>query len=354
MSQTSVPAPITPSEPRLTTTVPREFVHRAAVAEVLLTGWRRLDELRFQVSAQWPRGHSFFTPVHDTRHGARHDPMLIAETVRQIGSLLAHAEFDVPLGHQFLMWSLDYTARPEQLGVGFAPAELELDVSCSQVRRRGGAFAGMRYDVVLRRDGLLAATGGAGFTCTSPEVYRRLRGPRLPGPPTTLGSPVFPQHVGRASAFDVVLSAADAGGCGSCGRPVEPLRAGPRRSGRWQLRADIRHPILFDHPVDHIPGMVLLEAARQAAMALDPGSAVSPTALTSAFHRYAELSSPCWIAAERGEPDAAGSTVTHVSGHQDDELLFTCAITTAAAAQTAIPREDARAEEPIPQTVSLS
>lgn len=29
--------------------------------------------------------------------------------------------------------------------------------------------------------------------------------------------------------------------------------------------ADLRHPRFFDHPSDHVPGMVLLEAARQAA-----------------------------------------------------------------------------------------
>lgn len=48
--------------PSLTTTVPKEFVHRASVAEVMLTDWERTGQARFTVSAQWPRGHSFFTP----------------------------------------------------------------------------------------------------------------------------------------------------------------------------------------------------------------------------------------------------------------------------------------------------
>ncbi len=56
--------------PNLTTTVPKELVHRAAVAEVMLTDWERVDDTRFKVAAQWPRGHSFFTPID----GRYHDP----------------------------------------------------------------------------------------------------------------------------------------------------------------------------------------------------------------------------------------------------------------------------------------
>ena len=91
----STPEPAAFAFPALTTTVPKEFVHRAAVAEVMLTSWKRQDDTRFTVTAQWPRAHSFFTPSGD----GLHDPLIAAETVRQVGSLLAHAEYGVPLGH---------------------------------------------------------------------------------------------------------------------------------------------------------------------------------------------------------------------------------------------------------------
>ncbi|WP_415940302.1 AfsA-related hotdog domain-containing protein, partial [Streptomyces sp. 039-1] len=57
-----------PAPQRLTCTVPKEFVHRAALAEVLLTGRTRLSDNRFQVTAQWPRSHSFYTPIAGTHH----------------------------------------------------------------------------------------------------------------------------------------------------------------------------------------------------------------------------------------------------------------------------------------------
>ncbi|MBT2441184.1 hypothetical protein J7E93_13895 [Streptomyces sp. ISL-36] len=315
MLQTPAPTDLVGTEAlvRLTTTAPREYVHRAALAEVFLTAdWSRTDEAHFTLSAQWPRGHSFFGPVG----GSHYDPMLAAETIRQVGALLAHVGFDVPLGHQFLMWELNYRVVPALLPVGDAPAELRLDVTCSDIRRRAGRLAGLSYEVVISESGRAIATGDARYICTSPEVYRRLRADRLaehsaaaPAPPT---APVEPRRVGRHHDFDVVLT------------PTE-------RDDRWRLRVNTRHPVLFDHPGDHIPGMVLLEAARQAVHTLTPdGRAVLPVAMDSAFHRYAEFGSPCWIETEPAVGYPGGvERLIRVTGRQDDEILFT-AITTVA------------------------
>ncbi|AXI84672.1 hypothetical protein SAM9427_35355 [Streptomyces sp. ETH9427] len=298
--------PATPLHPSLTTTVPKEFVHRAGVAEVMLTGWERADERRFAVSAQWPRGHIFFTSVNGC-----HDPLIAAETLRQIGSLLAHAEYGVPLGHHFLMWDLSLTVRPEHLLVGGAPASLDIDVVCEDVRMRRESLAGLRYTTVMRRAGQVVATGGASFTCMTSKVYQRLRADRLDGagPQLALTAPTAPQNVGRVSPTDVVLT--------PVGRP-----------DRWQLRVDTRHPVLFEHPVDHIPGMMLLEAARQAAVAAVDEDAM-PLSITGEFSRYAELDTPCVIEARR-LPRTDQGEVVQVSGRQDGEAVFCSTVTVAA------------------------
>ncbi|MEV3886609.1 ScbA/BarX family gamma-butyrolactone biosynthesis protein [Streptomyces griseoincarnatus] len=298
--------PAAPRHPSLTTTVPKEFVHRAGVAEVMLTGWERADERRFAVSAQWPRGHIFFTSVNGC-----HDPLIAAETLRQIGSLLAHAEYGVPLGHHFLMWDLSLTVRPEHLLVGGAPASLDIDVVCEDVRMRRESLAGLRYTTVMRRAGQVVATGGASFTCMTSKVYQRLRADRLDGagPQLALTAPTAPQNVGRVSPTDVVLT--------PVGRP-----------DRWQLRVDTRHPVLFEHPVDHIPGMMLLEAARQAAVAAVDEDAM-PLSITGEFSRYAELDTPCVIEARR-LPRTDQGEVVQVSGRQDGEAVFCSTVTVAA------------------------
>ncbi|MFD9353957.1 ScbA/BarX family gamma-butyrolactone biosynthesis protein [Streptomyces sp. NPDC060031] len=298
--------------PSLTTTVPREFVHRAAVAEVMLTDWEQVDDTRFRVAAQWPRSHSFFTPID----GEYHDPLMVTETVRQIGYLLAHAGFGVPIDHQFLLWNLTVTVHPEHLRVRQTPASLDIKVTCTDLKRRGnGDLAGLHYETEFRRDGQLVATGGATFTCTTPAAYRRVRGDHAFGAndpyALPLTAPAAPQSVGRTSPVDVVLS------------PVgEP--------NRWQLRVDTRHPVLFDHPVDHVPGMLLLESARQAAAGALGRSSILPLSITGDFRRYVELATPCTIDAclvPEQLPD--GSELVLVTGHQDDVLCFSASLTVA-------------------------
>lgn len=300
---------LAPRHPSLTTTVPKEFVHRASIAEVLLTGWERVDDHRFTVAAQWPRGHLLFTNVDGC-----HDPLIAAETIRQTGLLLAHAEFGVPLGYHLLVRNLGVTVQPQHFRVGWTPASLELDVMCSKVKRRRGTLTSCQIEVEIRREGRLAATGGGSFTCLDPKVYRRLRAPKLlecgQPRPVPLTDPVPPQTVGRRSPMDVVLS------------PIgEP--------DRWHLRVHTGHPVLFDHPVDHTPGMVLLEAARQATAAT-LGHASLPIDITSEFKRYVEMDTPCTIEARR----MPGSCTDHeeavlVTAQQEGIPAFQATVTMA-------------------------
>jgi 2-oxo-3-(phosphooxy)propyl 3-oxoalkanoate synthase len=324
LTEMLVPAAVIPgprrsdmlAEPRsekqpLTATVPREYVHRAAVAEVLLTDWQRQSDDTFTLRAQWPRIHPLFVPPP----GSGYDPLIMAETIRQAGLLVAHAEFGVPLGHQFLMWELHFTAVPETLRVGTAPTELSLRVACQDIDRRGSSIAGMRYQVDLHQDGVRTGNGGARFTCTSPAVYRRLRGESTPPAfraPTTVAAP--PESVGRTGADDVLLTT-DSGASGTSGPPDGGAR-------RWMLRIDPTHPVYFDHPVDHAPGMLLLEAARQAAFAVHSPRPVTLLSTHASFLKYVELDRPCWIEAEPTGPDRHGERTVDISGHQDGQAVF--------------------------------
>ncbi|MEU0040949.1 ScbA/BarX family gamma-butyrolactone biosynthesis protein [Streptomyces sp. NPDC006333] len=298
------------TQPRLTTTVPREYVHRAAVSEVLLTGWEAAAEAAgpdrsdvFAVSAQWPRSHSFFT-----QSGGYQDPMLLIESVRQIGSLLAHAEFGVPFGHQFLMWDMSFSTAPELLVADAVPTEVELRTVCRDIVRRGRVLGGMRYDVTVLRDGKALATGGAAFSCTSPAVHRRLRAGRPTTTDRVVPPGIEPAAVGHSGDRHVLLA--------------EPGSA-TGADERWELRVDTAHPTFFDHPVDHIPGMVLLEAARQAALVSSGMPDALLLGLKSNFARYAEFDAPCWIE-PRVEPHGTdGGVLVRVRGTQHAETVFT-------------------------------
>ncbi|MFI0990724.1 ScbA/BarX family gamma-butyrolactone biosynthesis protein [Streptomyces exfoliatus] len=289
-----------------TTHVPGEFVHRADPADIIPTGWTQLRENRFSVSARWPAEHPFFSPVA----GDRHDPVLVAETIRQATMLIAHAEFGVPVDDQFVMWGLSYTADPDALTVDGLSSDLTVDVVCSDLSSGGGRLRDLRTTVVLTRDDRFLGTGSALARCTSAPAYRRIRGARMAalGRPVPLIPGVAPHLVGRELTKDVVL--------------------GPgTRPGQWQLRVNTAHPTLFRRPNDHVPGMVLLEAARQAATLTVGAGAFLPTVMDVSFSRYAELDSPCWIETEIVSGVDPSTTSVRVIGHQDGHRLFHCMLT---------------------------
>ncbi|MGC4984710.1 ScbA/BarX family gamma-butyrolactone biosynthesis protein [Streptomyces sp. DT193] len=292
----------------LTTTVPKELVHRASVAEVMLTGWERVDDHHFAVTAQWPRGHSFFAA------DGCYNPLIAAETIRQAGILLAHAEYGVPLDRQLLVGDIGVSARPEHFGIGWTPATLELRVAVRPAERHDGTLTGLRIEVEIHRDGQLAATGGGALTCVTPPADRRIRPHHLPREDRpqviALTAPVPPQTVGRRSPMDV-LSA--------MGQP-----------DRWLLRVDVGHPAFFDRQIDHVPDMMLLEAACQAT-AVTLGRSCVLLDITTEFGRDTELTSHCVIEACRIPGTGADATESVlVTGHQNGEAVFRSTVTVAA------------------------
>lgn len=303
---TTTPLAKAPTVPEgLTATVPRQLVHRASVAETFLTDWACIDADRFTVFAQWPRAHQ----LHVSPDRSAYEPLLVAETMRQCGTLLAHTAYDVPLGHHFVLKQLRITTRPEHLAMGAVPAEPVVHITVTDVDHRGARPSGFAYDADVRLDGECVATGHFTATWTSESVYRRLRGGRtaatvsaLPVPP---GLP--PAAVDRALPADVVLAPTD-------------------RPGRWQLRVDTAHAVFFDHPLDHVPGMLLLEAARQAVRARPGNGRRRPVAFRAVFHQYTELDRPTWI--EATETAGSSHAGVQVVARQGDSTVFECEVGT--------------------------
>ncbi|PNG23526.1 ScbA/BarX family gamma-butyrolactone biosynthesis protein [Streptomyces cahuitamycinicus] len=294
----------------LTTTVPKEYVHRAALAEVFLTDWTTTSPDTFTITAQWPRCHGFYASAHGL-----YDPMLLSETVRQASILLSHAGYGVPFGQQVSWSRFQYTVNPDAMRIELTPAELRLEVTCAVRYRRELPAAFTMHFQILRGASLLGEATTVS-NCHPTAVYKRLRGGRDVGrvfaeaPQPT--PPLPGADCGRDRLQDVVLS------------PCEQPR-------RWQLRVDTMHPVLFDHPVDHIPGMLLLEAARQAAHAAPPsGGERWPVSMEVAFHRYVELNTPCWITADPVTSQLDGhDKELRIQAIQGDGTAFTARIAVA-------------------------
>ncbi|MFD1659180.1 ScbA/BarX family gamma-butyrolactone biosynthesis protein [Streptomyces caeni] len=227
-------------------TVCRRLVHRAAVAEVFITDSVVLGEDHFLVGSQWPRDHALY---HPDAHRIS-DPLLFAETIRQALVYLAHRHYAVPLTHRFVGYDMDFEITdPGALCVGGRPVPVELEAHWQWTDRRPPRRYGARLEVGLSVGGRSCGRGSLRIVALDERSYRIVRG-RVGG--TESGAVaseeprrhVEPELVGRLRNKDSVL--------------VPGASA-----AEWLLRPDLDHAILFDHPTDHLPLMVLLEGFRQ-------------------------------------------------------------------------------------------
>ncbi|MET9417151.1 ScbA/BarX family gamma-butyrolactone biosynthesis protein [Streptomyces klenkii] len=307
----------------------KELVHLSFDDAVFLTRWEQQDPTHYTVTGSWPA----HTTHHVPGHGTHYEPLTVAQTIRQAGLLLAHTAFEAPLSHATLLHTFSYTLNPGAALDTDRATPLHIDVTATPTTTRNKRVTALHVRMTISAAGPGAAdgevsgpvlvTGETTFEWISPAVYRRLRGeyhqPPSALPPLTPHLP--PAHVGRARPDEVLLSPTD-----------EPRR--------WQLRHPFDNTVFYDHGVDHVPGLVLIEAANQAAFtgtapaatgaaagscACDPaaGSGYRPQPATThtTFHRYAEFDAPVAITTERRT--TSGTTTRITVGHQNGEPVFT-------------------------------
>ncbi|MFJ4918791.1 ScbA/BarX family gamma-butyrolactone biosynthesis protein [Streptomyces sp. NPDC088725] len=264
---------------RWSRTVAREMVHRASVAEVLLTDVRRLQSGQFEAAACWPRSHPTFP-----RDGMDlHSPLIVVETLRQLGIYVPLRYFAVPETSRLLItdlfFDIDSAAEPRAAS---GATEVTCLAAVSEVRRgTDGAVTGLRLDVSFHAHGKPFARAGGGARFLDAPRYAVLRADRaqVTPPAQAPGGRLWPDAgtLGVTAAHDIVIRPGEGEGA----LLVEP--------------ADPRHPFFFDHSTDHVPGMVLLEAARQAAALTSGGTLLRPTAGRLKAIRFTEFEPPARV-----------------------------------------------------------
>lgn len=311
-------APDDPGRPRtlsFLSTVDRRDVHRWAIGEVFLTDLIERGPAEFAAAAQLPRSHHYFTdhpgpdPVVDS--------MLIMECCRQAATCVAHRGLRVARDNGFHVsdWTLELTSLPAT-APGNPPGELSMEVRVLDSKRVSGTIRAARFHLRLSMSG--TAIGSceirAGYTpaenAQAVRVYHRKTDPPSSSslPDTPPAGLVAPALVGYRDARNVVLT--------------DSQREGDVVTARLTVLPS--HATHFDHPQDHYTAMILMEAARQAALlALGPDARVM--AYRSTFTRFAELDSPVRVEAEiqktysTPEP-SAGRTLIAVHFRQDGQV----------------------------------
>ncbi|MFI9402383.1 AfsA-related hotdog domain-containing protein [Nocardia sp. NPDC052316] len=234
-------------------TVPRALVHRAAVNEVFLTDGAVIGKREWAVAAMLPRSHMLF---NDGGNPEYLDTIAIMEITRQVTEYVAHRFVHVP-DNQFLVFRdmrIDVFA-PERLRAGPAPARVLTIVNARTSERLA------QHPVSIIVDGHECGRAGGRWLPLPLHYYEYIRerarrqtlarGPE-PARRVDPSAMLAPERVGRGRPRNVLL----ANGIATEADAMAFL-----------LVVDQTHPVFFDHPMDHVPGMLLLEAARQASMA---------------------------------------------------------------------------------------
>ncbi|MDN0193474.1 ScbA/BarX family gamma-butyrolactone biosynthesis protein [Streptomyces sp. S.PNR 29] len=298
--------------------VPRETVHKSATAEVLLTDAKHLGGDRFAVAARWHRDH-FIGPLD----GRSFDPVLLAETARQAAIHVSHRFLGIPFEQPFVLGEI-----AAQLDGALPPLrDAVLDVRC---RRTAGhpRRACLELNARVWAEGRPVGRARVRWEAMEPRRYAVLRKRGAAQPPAGAGAadadavPLPPARAGLRLDRDVLV-AADAG-----------------RPDRWWLRLDPGHPVLFDHPSDHIPGMALVEAFRQASGAaavaggtIRPESVRDVAALAVEFTSFGEHDLPVAVSAESAEAHE-GAAAFQLAATQGDRALARARVRWAAPERT--------------------
>ncbi|MET9432573.1 ScbA/BarX family gamma-butyrolactone biosynthesis protein [Streptomyces sp. NPDC006551] len=272
------------------------YTHLRRDESILVVGWERSGAHSFTLDIRWP----------GVQGDLPYDPRVLAQTIRQSGLLIAHAEYDVPLSHQTVLNILDFTVAPGFRAPRDGTSDLRVELDVSEPRRGPRNPSALRVSLHILHGDVTVARVDSEFGWVSPPVYRRLRGEyaSVDWAGWPVPAPVAPELVGRTDTVDVLLSPGE-----------EP--------NRWLLRNDVANTLLFDHPVDHVPGLVLLEAAQQAAHALVAPARFTPTWVSTRYSRYVEFDQPCWIEAETLPTPDPNVLSLRVRGVQRGETAFT-------------------------------
>lgn len=247
-----------PADLRTDRALPTHVVHKAAIEQVFVTDWMPgPGDDWCTIAARLPLAHARFS---DTA-APYHDILLIAETVRQAGLVVAEEILKVKDDRQFLLRELKVELDPIEHAFKRRKA-CEMLVSqdpSSQVKMRPGrSMAGglmhARVAIGGRPAGICEVTGA----WVPDEFYASLRGGSREvasdeGLPTPTARAEVERRTGKISPANSV---------------VTPLRESCKaRQYEASLVIEIDDPTFFDHPLDHVPGLYLLAGIQQVAVA---------------------------------------------------------------------------------------
>ena len=238
-------------------TVPRSLVHKRALENVLLTEVRSYADDRFICAGRVPTAHRFF---NDAGRTPQRDILFYTELGRQASLAVSHAFLNVGLDDVFIFEQSEaaITEAAARMALRSPADAVVTEIRIKETsRRKNGSVSRVVAEHLMSIGDQEVFSGVGAWTVQSAALFQRLR--RMSG-------------VALSEATGHAFETADDSG------RLDPTRGGnivisrPRFADATpgfvaSLIVDDQNPYFFDHPCDHVPGMLLLEACAQLAIA---------------------------------------------------------------------------------------
>lgn len=273
------------------------LLHRPSTAEGLMLGTVAPVAQDFTLSARLPEGHT----LYNDDPGAFHDPHFALESMRRSVLFVAHQYFRVPSERPVVLASTEVAITElEPWRRNGHPAHIAVDMELHPADVINGVPRGLGCQARLAIDDVVCGTAKAHLVFLMPKVYQSHRARERAASRTDRFGPAAdalretrprPESVGRSDPRNVVISL--------------PL---PHQDDlvRVQVAADAAHPVFTAEATDHVPAVVLLEAARQTAFLTAgelhgfSGANCVLTEWRARFRGFAEIDLPLYCTAVGG------------------------------------------------------
>jgi hypothetical protein len=233
-------------------TIPKGCVHRAVVGEVFLTGIKKIDNDRYVTAGYLPKSHIYFNDIPYRKDKRSYDGILLLEICRQTSIYITHNFFSVPYSAKFIFDDAEFELISNKLSYNGEQSHVIVDVHISERKFRKSEINGLIFDMCVYIDGRIVANKKMNITWMDEKKWNKLRSFAISKKDefAAIIEPAKANDVGRELQRNVVIGNLKSSDC----KVISTLIA------------DQTHPSIFDHPLDHIPGMLLIESYRQTAL----------------------------------------------------------------------------------------
>jgi len=234
------------------TLVDREWVHKRIDENVFIGEPVRIGVEDFSTESFFPTDHEFY---NDCLSGLSASGYLI-EVARQVNLAISHRYYEVPLSAGFLVTSIDWRFSDDAPFVVSDLSSFTLLTHVAHVTQRKGVVCKVETRSRFLQGEREFLSGGAAFLISSRNLTSD--GANVNLELRSAGRPAAaPKDAQVSDPRNVLIEAPD---------------DADRKAGRIAMLVDPSHAFFFEHDNGHVPGMMLLEAGKQAAVCAASGA----------------------------------------------------------------------------------